>query len=88
MSLTLARREVPVMEGLRLFLLESWTSDPTRLDAARVPDERREYRTKPEVALADIDRMCAGGILAALAQPPPTRCPHCQKSINLGRVPK
>lgn len=29
-SLTLARREVPVMVGLRLFLPESWTSDPAR----------------------------------------------------------
>ena len=30
-SLTLAPREVPVMVGLRLFLPESWTSDPERM---------------------------------------------------------
>ena len=60
-SLTLARREVPVMAGLRLFLPESWTSAPARLDAARVPDEHREYRTQPEIALAQIDRVRAGG---------------------------
>lgn len=61
-SLTLARREVPVMIGLRLFLPESWTSDPARLDRARVPEERRDYRTKPEIALAEIDRARAGGV--------------------------
>lgn len=61
-SLTLARNEVPVMVGLRLFLPESWTGAPARLDAARVPDERRDYRTKPEIALAEIDRVRAGGV--------------------------
>jgi SRSO17 transposase len=61
-SLTLARAEVPVMVGLRLFLPESWTSDPARLDGARVPKELREYRTKPEIALAEIDRVQAGGV--------------------------
>ena len=30
-SLTLASHEVPVMVGLRLFLPESWTSDPWRM---------------------------------------------------------
>ena len=38
-SLTLARDEVPVMVALRLFLPESWTSDPTRLKRAGVPVE-------------------------------------------------
>ena len=50
-SVTLARREVPVMIGLQLFLPESWISDPARLDRAKVPEECREYRTKPEIAL-------------------------------------
>lgn len=61
-SLTLASREVPVMVGLRLFLPESWTSAPARLDAARVPEEQREYRTKPDIALAEIDRVRAAGV--------------------------
>jgi SRSO17 transposase len=61
-SLTLARREVPVMVGLRLFLPESWTSDPVRLDQAKVPEERRAYRTKPEIALDEIDRVRDGGV--------------------------
>ena len=68
-SLTLASGEVPVVVGLRLFLPESWTSDPARLDRAGVPDDQRAYRTKPEIALAEIDRICAvgvrfGGVLA------------------------
>lgn len=61
-SLTLARREVPVMVGLRLFLPESWTSDPVRLDRAKVPEERRAYRTKPEIALDEIDRVRGSGV--------------------------
>ncbi len=61
-SLTLARREVPVMVGLRLFLPESWTSDPARLDRAKVPEERRAYRTKPEIALDEIDRVRGSGV--------------------------
>jgi SRSO17 transposase len=61
-SLTLACGEVPVMVGLRLFLPESWTSDPVRLDRAGVPDEHRIYRSKPEIALAEVDRVRAKGV--------------------------
>ena len=61
-SVTLASREVPVMVGLRLFLPESWTSDAARLDRARVPEELRPYRTKPEIALAEIDLVRAAGV--------------------------
>ena len=61
-SVTLASREVPVMVGLRLFLPESWTSDAARLDRARVPEELRAYRTKPEIALGEIDRVRAAGV--------------------------
>ncbi|KIZ42058.1 MULTISPECIES: IS701 family transposase [Rhodopseudomonas] len=61
-SLTLASREVPVMVGLRLFLPESWTSDLARLDRAGVPDGHHAYRTKPEIALAEIDRVRSAGV--------------------------
>ena len=61
-SLTLASGEVPVMVGLRLFLPESWTSDPARLDRAGIPDDCRDYRSKPETALAEIDRVRAAGV--------------------------
>jgi SRSO17 transposase len=61
-SLTLSSGEVPIMVGLRLFLPESWTSDPARLDSARVPDDHRAYSTKPEIALTEIDRVRAAGV--------------------------
>ena len=61
-SLTLARGEVPVMLALRLFLPESWTSKRARLERAGVPAEYRAARTKPEMALAEIDRVIAAGV--------------------------
>lgn len=61
-SLTLARDEVPAMLGLRLFLPESWTSDPMRLARSGVPEPRRTYRTKPEIAIEEIDRLRAAGL--------------------------
>jgi SRSO17 transposase len=61
-SLTLARGEVPVTVALRLFLPESWTSDRARLKRAGVPLEHRMARTKPEIALGEIDRMVAAGV--------------------------
>jgi SRSO17 transposase len=65
-SLTLARDEVPVMIGLRLFLPESWTGDAERMTKARVPEDRRVARTKPEIALAEIDRIRAAGVRFAM----------------------
>src|SRR3974377_1032951 len=61
-SLTLARGEVPVMLALRLFLPESWASNRARLDRAGVPAEYRTARTKPELALVEIDRAIAAGV--------------------------
>src|SRR5207245_7458327 len=63
LSLTLARGEVPVTLALRLFLPESWTSERARLERAGVPVEHRTARTKPEMALAEIDRAIAAGAL-------------------------
>jgi len=50
------------MVGLRLFLPENRTSDAARLDRAGVPEKLRHYRTKPEIALAGIDRVRAAGV--------------------------
>jgi len=61
-SLTLARDEVPAMVGLRLFLPESWAGDEKRLAKAGVPADRRPYRTKPEIAIEEIDRLRAEGV--------------------------
>jgi SRSO17 transposase len=61
-SLTLARGEVPVMLALRLFLPESWTSDRARLKRAGVPAEYRTARSKPEMGLAELDRVIAAGV--------------------------
>jgi SRSO17 transposase len=61
-SLTLATQEVPLPIALRLFLPEEWTRDPQRCRRAGVPEERRLYRTKGEIALEEIDRALAAGV--------------------------
>jgi SRSO17 transposase len=61
-SLTLARGEVPVAVGLRLFLPEIWTGDADRMSRAGVPEPCRAPRTKPEIALSEIDRVRAAGL--------------------------
>jgi SRSO17 transposase len=61
-SATLARGETPVPIGLRLFLPKSWTDDDARCAAAGVPETARVPRTKPEIALAEIDRVLAAGV--------------------------
>lgn len=48
--------------ALRLFLPESWTNDQARLKRAGVPLEYRAARTKPEIALAETDRVIAAGV--------------------------
>lgn len=61
-SLTLARDEVPVTVGLRLFLPESWTGNAERMERAGVPEPWRAPRTKPEIALDEIDRLMAADV--------------------------
>ncbi len=61
-SLTLARGEVPIPVGLRLFLPKSWTDDAARCARAGVPEAVRVALTKPEIALAEIDRVVATGV--------------------------
>jgi SRSO17 transposase len=59
-SLTLARAEVPVCTGLRLFLPEDWCADAGRRAATGVP-EAVGYRPKWKIALDEIDRVLASG---------------------------
>lgn len=61
-STTLARSEVPVTVGLRLFLPESWTSDRARMVSARVPAEQQAFRSKPEIAIEEVDRVRGAGV--------------------------
>lgn len=61
-SMTLASGEVPLMLSLRLFLPESWTSDAARMIRAGVPEPFQSYRTKPEIAIEEIDRAIAAGV--------------------------
>jgi SRSO17 transposase len=60
--LTLARNEVPVPIALRLFLPEAWARDPERLGRASVPEAEHVSCTKPEIALAELDRIRATGV--------------------------
>jgi SRSO17 transposase len=59
-SLTLARAEVPVCIGLRLFLPEDWCTDGARRAAVGVP-EAITCRPKWQIALDEIDRVLASG---------------------------
>ena len=59
-SLTLARAEVPVCVGLRLFLPERWAGDAERLARAGVP-EPAVHRPKWRIALDEVDRVSASG---------------------------
>jgi SRSO17 transposase len=61
-SLTLARGAVPLPVGLRLFLPPAWTDDPCRCEAAGVPEGARSAQSKPEIALAEIDRVREAGL--------------------------
>ena len=46
----------------RLYLPENWTSDRGRCDAAGVPEERRQYRSKTELALEIVSGPWSGAI--------------------------
>lgn len=57
------------MVALRIFVPETWTSNPVRVKRAGVPVDHRAARTKPEIAFAEIDRLmaavCAFGCVLA-----------------------
>lgn len=61
-SLTLARDEVPVPVGLRLFLPEDWTANPARSALAGVPEAAITPQSKGEIALTELDRLRAEGV--------------------------
>jgi SRSO17 transposase len=59
-SLTLARAELPVCVGLRLFMPEDWCGDAGRRALTGVP-EAVAYRPKWKIALDEVDRVLASG---------------------------
>jgi SRSO17 transposase len=61
-SVTLASGEVPVMLSLRLFLPDSWTGNEERMIKVGVPEEFRQAKTKPSIAIEEIDRIAAAGV--------------------------
>ena len=61
-SLTLAKDEVPVPIVLRLFLPDTWIQDPERLQHAGVPEAFRTQRSKPEIALDELERVMQAGV--------------------------
>ncbi len=61
-SLTLARDEVPIPIVLRLFLPETWIQDPERLQHAGVPEAFWTERSKPELALEELQRVMQAGV--------------------------
>ncbi|MDC0749666.1 IS701 family transposase [Polyangium mundeleinium] len=60
-SITLARDEVPVPVALRLYLPKEWARDPERRRRAKVPEDV-VFRTKWQIALAEIERIMRSGI--------------------------
>jgi SRSO17 transposase len=61
-SLTLAKHEVPIPIVLRLFLPDTWIKDPGRLQHAGVPKTFWVERSKPAIALAELQRAMQAGV--------------------------
>ncbi len=61
-SLTLARDEVPVPLALRLFLPDNWIKNSDRCRHAGVPEGCLRERSKPMIALEELDRLRALGV--------------------------
>ena len=61
-TLTLARGEVPLPIWMRLFLPESWATDPERCQRAGIPEAERAHRPKWTIALEGVDAVLAVGV--------------------------
>jgi SRSO17 transposase len=61
-SLTLARDEVPVPVALRLFVPDEWIKQPDRCRHAGMPEVHLRERSKPVIALEELDRLRTLGV--------------------------
>lgn len=61
-SLTLARGEVPVPVGLRLFPPASWAGDLARCAEVGIPPEQCVHTGRWQLALGELDRVLAAGV--------------------------
>jgi SRSO17 transposase len=60
-SLSLANRYASLPVGYRLYLPEDWAADGKRRRKTGVPEDVR-FKTKPEIALEQIEAACAAGL--------------------------
>ena len=58
----LTRDGVAALVDTELYLPKAWTNDAARCDAAGVPEDRREFRTKGEIALELVRRLRRDGL--------------------------
>jgi SRSO17 transposase len=61
-SLTVAKDEVPIPIVLRLFLPDTWIKDTERLRHAGVPEALWVERSKPEMALEELQQVMQAGV--------------------------
>jgi len=47
---------------MRLYLPKCWVSDPQRCEGAKIPEQERKERTKPELAREMVDKALANGL--------------------------
>jgi len=59
-ALAAGARVVPI--DVKLFLPEEWCNDPARCKSAGVPQDAREYRTKPQLALEIVQHQRRSGV--------------------------
>lgn len=59
-ALSSGNEVVPV--GAKMYLPKSWTDDPERCEKAKIPEEERPYKTKPELALEMVLHLVDKGV--------------------------
>ena len=65
-TLSIANHHASLPIAYRLYLPEKWAEDATRRKKARIPEDI-EFKTKPQIALEQIEAACAVGIPRGVA---------------------